>query len=707
MSRSCSRVALLAVPALVVLLLLPESVSSESSELDGRRLAVRGWWKRRAKWRARHDEWLEAQAGIEDSLDTALAPVNYALPTDLTSASSAGGAASSLAPLASAEDAVPLIEFCRDGKLNREGDICCPSACDSCGGLGCSEKIGGSANCCTDKIHATGKVCGTDSDLKCVMPKTCLEDKCLLECPFHSGCASIWKRRGWTVREMHEFDDLGDVATGDVGQPVAETAEPKAEPPKAEPPKAEPTFQPKTEPAPPKGKAGDEPTEEPDDLAQGYGPCDFAEQIKINLATAALSHNNLGGLGPDPTAPLNMRYFQAGTWNGKPFDVVIDNVTEYSAENGAKNNGRSGLFARINVDYGSQSKFRFRVVDSQTGEPVVLPSAHLKIYNLDTQYGEKWSHCNEMIGMDSADQDFEATWGEDIKKAHSGPKTWFLSTGPGNVRDVPESPDGLTEEQAARSVEIHFGSLSKFELVVAYASATFDPTTPLKLTKVDGGNCRNPGYGRNLLFTFLGPRQCSPSPPKTEIKAQPPAKTAPAPAAAAAAPEPAAAQAAADKAKEAEKAKAEAAAKSAKAKEEAFAKRAQKEAEEDKSREDKAAQDAAANEEAAVARAKATDEAELKVEAASPRDTLPTKELEGHAEACNFAGEIAVDLGAATLSHNNLGGVGPDPSAPPNMRYFQAGTWNGKPFDVVVDNVTEYMGPTAPRTMAKVACSPG
>ena len=219
-----ARLALLAAPA--VLLLLAASDFGAAPELDassetdgGRRLASRGrgWWKRRPKWRSRHAAWLEAPGGVDDALDPALQPLqDYARPTeDAGSATGTWDVVRGAGPLGfppsalvakitpsalvakEATGGIPL-EFCQSGLINLGGDVCCPSACGQCGGDGCSERDGGGGNCCVDPIHASGKLCGTATDLKCIMPQSCAQDKCLLECPYDPGCAVTWRRRGWT-----------------------------------------------------------------------------------------------------------------------------------------------------------------------------------------------------------------------------------------------------------------------------------------------------------------------------------------------------------------------------------------------------------------------------------------------------------------------------------------------------------------------------
>ena len=112
-----------------------------------------------------------------------------------------------LARLEATENDGSLVEICKDGLTSWEGDVCCPSSCNQCGGDGCLKDEGGSNGCCIDEIHASNEVCSSASDVKCVMPKTCAEDKCLIECPYNRGCEAVWKRRGWNAPQKHDFDE--------------------------------------------------------------------------------------------------------------------------------------------------------------------------------------------------------------------------------------------------------------------------------------------------------------------------------------------------------------------------------------------------------------------------------------------------------------------------------------------------------------------
>jgi len=58
-------------------------------------------------------------------------------------------------------------EWCADGVLSNNGEFCCAASCGSCGGSGCKDRPGGSAQCCTGKMDQT---CSDAHDVACKVP---------------------------------------------------------------------------------------------------------------------------------------------------------------------------------------------------------------------------------------------------------------------------------------------------------------------------------------------------------------------------------------------------------------------------------------------------------------------------------------------------------------------------------------------------------
>ena len=52
------------------------------------------------------------------------------------------------------------------GVLNPKGNTCCAASCGKCGGSGCSQRPGGSTNCCASSIPSE-VVCGPDQNAPC------------------------------------------------------------------------------------------------------------------------------------------------------------------------------------------------------------------------------------------------------------------------------------------------------------------------------------------------------------------------------------------------------------------------------------------------------------------------------------------------------------------------------------------------------------
>ena len=137
-------------------------------------------------------------------------------------------------------------------------------------------------------------------------------------------------------------------------------------------------------------------------------PCTVGKDfLKIEISEANLNNsNNLGGMGPDfGFAEATMRFYRVGVNNdGRPFDMVVRNATEYVPPDSRFANGlyeadlgRIWLqspdlnLAQDNPELGpgfanftSYVTLRFEMRDTSTNEPVNLTRAYLTFYDLDT-----------------------------------------------------------------------------------------------------------------------------------------------------------------------------------------------------------------------------------------------------------------------------------------------------------------------------------
>jgi hypothetical protein len=112
-----------------------------------------------------------------------------------------------------------VTHFCKTGMTNEGFDVCCNATCIDtsitdkknprygyqCGGKGCSDRFGGADDCCIEDIERTHKICKHESELRCIMPMTCQEDRCLLHCPMDPACGTPCQKVNLHVRlEQHQ-----------------------------------------------------------------------------------------------------------------------------------------------------------------------------------------------------------------------------------------------------------------------------------------------------------------------------------------------------------------------------------------------------------------------------------------------------------------------------------------------------------------------
>lgn len=59
--------------------------------------------------------------------------------------------------------------MCKNGI--KSGDVCCMQECVACGGPECNLGPIGAINCCVGDIRNSSKICSSDEDVGCKIPK--------------------------------------------------------------------------------------------------------------------------------------------------------------------------------------------------------------------------------------------------------------------------------------------------------------------------------------------------------------------------------------------------------------------------------------------------------------------------------------------------------------------------------------------------------
>merc|ERR1712062_670098 len=71
------------------------------------------------------------------------------------------------------KDRFEEVQYCRNGILNPSKTVCCGGSCD---GVciqddQCASRRDGADRCCPDKIRGRGRICGSDYEKNCIIPK--------------------------------------------------------------------------------------------------------------------------------------------------------------------------------------------------------------------------------------------------------------------------------------------------------------------------------------------------------------------------------------------------------------------------------------------------------------------------------------------------------------------------------------------------------
>jgi len=208
--------------------------------------------------------------------------------------------------------------------------------------------------------------------------------------------------------------------------------------------------------------------------------CNRTTASVLDISTASVVSNNLGGKGPVNTDPEEIRYSSGTSHKGEPFDLVITALTPYTAGN-IKNNGKDGGFGRITMKYASEAHFKFSFVEPGTNTPVIQDEVHMSTYDLDGGNGgagglEYVSSVGYTGYVTDPNPNLLATLFTDTHEL----RTKFTSIG--RSWDNPSDPDTLTADQRRNAVMFFYKNVSSFEVNFG----------------IEGGTS-----GRTLFFSFL------------------------------------------------------------------------------------------------------------------------------------------------------------------------------------------------------------
>lgn len=180
-------------------------------------------------------------------------------------------------------------------------------------------------------------------------------------------------------------------------------------------------------------------------------------------------HSNLGGHGPD-IGEQSLILESNRTENGLTVRRLEFKVTANSPYNpglptyNGITHGLVGRYGTIVVMPGSSVNLTFRVLDMETGEPVLMPSVAYTFFDLD----EFRAHAASEFIQASGFTRVETTEDTEVVRTveADGTTNTFQASTPGTFDDNPVDPMLLTEEQKNRAVTLHYSHTDAVSVII-------------------------------------------------------------------------------------------------------------------------------------------------------------------------------------------------------------------------------------------------
>lgn len=177
-----------------------------------------------------------------------------------------------------------------------------------------------------------------------------------------------------------------------------------------------------------------------------------------------VTHDNLGGQGPDDSGEPTLVYSNVAILNGNRVDLVIQALGDYQradSENGFMNGQQ---IAKIMQAPDSTVTLEFRLVDGVSGAPVVLDHRAFTFFDIDGNPHRDLKETLEICGGDG----FQMTENSLLTVTNQDGACTTFEPSTDNGYTNPKWPHDLTELQAAHSVSVYFRQLSSFRITAGF-----------------------------------------------------------------------------------------------------------------------------------------------------------------------------------------------------------------------------------------------
>lgn len=194
--------------------------------------------------------------------------------------------------------------------------------------------------------------------------------------------------------------------------------------------------------------------------AAPYTGCGTAVTCEMKLNS--VTHDNLGGMGPDRIEPPVIRYGEVCFADGEPVDLVIAADGPYKPFN-SFDDGKSawGPYGAINVKMGTSVKLKASFMKGKTDTPVKIESVYFSLVGLSQlREGHREVVTVETFGsVDLSDDSY-------VQQGKAGDSASFQSTAKGNVQ-VAGDPLQCGQMQEKTTVSLLFKDVSTFSFMLS------------------------------------------------------------------------------------------------------------------------------------------------------------------------------------------------------------------------------------------------
>lgn len=189
----------------------------------------------------------------------------------------------------------------------------------------------------------------------------------------------------------------------------------------------------------------------------------------VDMTLSKLVHSNLGKKGPDFDQPEGLRFNHVLENKGKSVDLIVHALNEYNPQNNSQNRV-NGAFVQINIARDNSVDLKFRFLDSETNEDVVIDFMYFSLFDIDEG---RFDHLEESMLIGGFTSSYLTDKTEIKETTLRDGRNKYHSSTHGIIEDNPKDPETISEQQENRAITFLYTKVTSFE--ATFASSKHGP----------------------------------------------------------------------------------------------------------------------------------------------------------------------------------------------------------------------------------------